>query len=320
MTSIKSKVINFAPAIAGLLFLVAVPYALGSVVTSLATKIIIFALLAMALDIVFGYTGLWSFCHAALFGVGGYTVAMIVNYTDITSFFVIAPAGIIMATIAAAIFGLIALRASGIYFLLITVALGQLVFGSIITQFQWTKGYDGLGGIPYPEIGLSLSTTTFYYFALVIVVICIFLLYRLIKSPFGHSLEGVRDRETRMRILGYNTWQYKFIAFVISGFFAGVAGVLYAFYNGIMTPSDVGFAASGVVIMLVIIGGSGTFWGALISSVVIFVLNFYISSITTDRWPMVLGVIFIAVVMFARSGIFPALNNLWTKAREQWKF
>lgn len=145
MTSIKSKVINFAPAIAGLLFLVAVPYALGSVVTSLATKIIIFALLAMALDIVFGYTGLWSFCHAALFGVGGYTVAMIVNYTDITSFFVIAPAGIIMATIAAAIFGLIALRASGIYFLLITVALGQLVFGSIITQFQWTKGYDGFG-------------------------------------------------------------------------------------------------------------------------------------------------------------------------------
>lgn len=320
MTAIKGKLVDFAPGIVVLLFLIAAPNIIGTALTSLLTKIIIFALLAMSLDIAFGYTGLWSFCHAALFGVGGYTVAFFINYSDISSFWILAPAGIIAATITAAIFALIALRASGIYFLLITFALGQMIYGSILAWNEWTEGFDGLPGIPYPQIGLSFTSTSFYYFTLVVFVICIFVLYLVIKSPFGHSLQGIRESETRMRGLGYNTWLHKFIAYVISGFFAGIAGVLYAHYNGIMTPFEIGFAASGLAMLMIIIGGSGTFWGAFIGSGLIFVLNFYVSSITTDRWPIVLGTVFVAGAMFARGGIFPALNNLWTKARKRWKF
>ena len=314
----KQRLLRFAPFIAIGLFLIIVPSFLDIGVLSLLTKILIFALLAMSLDLIYGYTGLWSFGHAGLFGVGGYTAGILIKHYGITSFWLSAPAGILMTMLVAAIFGLMALRGVALYFLLITFALGQLVY---VTAFQWksmTGGSTGLIGIFYPDLGFpfSFSITSYYYFTLIVVVICAFVLYKITKSPFGHSLQGIRESEIRMRHLGYNTWLYKYIAFIVSGLFAGVAGVLYVHFNGLITPGDVNFAASGAVMLMVIIGGSGTLWGAAIGSVVITSLSYFISIFTPERWPLILGAIFVAIVMFLRGGILPHLRRLWMKVEQ----
>ena len=314
----KQRLLRFAPFIAIGLFLIIVPPFLDIGVLSLLTKILIYALLAMSLDLIYGYTGLWSFGHAGLFGIGGYTTGILIKHYGITSFWLSAPAGILMTVLVAAVFGLIALRGVALYFLLITFALGQLVY---VTAFQWkamTGGSTGLIGIFYPDLGFPFpfSIISYYYFTLIVVVICAFVLYKITKSPFGHSLQGIRESETRMRHLGYNTWLFKYIAFIVSGLFAGVAGVLYVYYNGLITPSDVNFAASGAVMLMVIIGGSGTLWGAAIGAAVINILQYYISIFTPERWPLILGACFIAVVVFLRGGILPHLRRLWIKMEQ----
>jgi len=314
----KQQLLRFAPYIVLGLFLMIVPPFLDIAVLSLLTKILIFALLAMSLDLIYGYAGLWSFGHAGLFGVGAYTTGILIKSYGITSFWLSAPAGILMTVLVSAIFGLIALRGVALYFLLITFALGQLVY---VTAFQWramTGGSAGLLGIFYPDLGFSFSfsSLSYYYFTLVVVAICAFVLYLITKSPFGHSLQGIRESETRMRHLGYNTWLHKYIAFIISGLFAGVAGVLYLHFNGIIMPSNANFAASGVVMLMVIIGGSGTLWGAAIGSAVLTCLAYFISIFTPERWPLILGAIFVAIVMFLRGGILPQLRRLWLKVSQ----
>ncbi len=285
---------------------------------SLLTKILIFGLLAMSLDLVFGYVGLWSFAHAALFGVSAYAAAIFVIHYHITSFWIVLPGGMFVAGIVAGIFGFIALRVSAIYFLLITLALGQLVFGIVTTFRRLTGGSNGLAGIQYPDLTFpflpaALSSTGFYYLTLIIFVVCAFVLYTLLNSPFGYSLRGIRENESRMRGLGYNTWLIKFTAFIVSGLFAGVAGVLYVHFNGIIAPGDVGVMASGAVMLMVIIGGAGTLWGALIGSVVILSLQHFIGLIIPERWPLVMGICFALVVICLRGGIFPYLHILWRK-------
>jgi branched-chain amino acid transport system permease protein len=280
---------------------------------SLLNKILIFALMAMSLDVAFGYTGLWSFGHAALFGVAAYTNGILIKHFYIKSFWLAAPAGLLMTILVSAVFGLIALRVSGIYFLLITFALGQLIYSVAIKWVGLTGGSDGLGGIPYPDLGFSLSPTSFYYLTLVLVSLCALVLYQIVESPFGYGLRGIRENETRMRTLGYNTWLHKYIAFIISGLFGGVAGILYIHFNGVITPGSVGMAASGLATIMIIIGGSGTLWGALIGSGVIFTLEYFISMITPERWPAILGACFVAAVMFARGGILHRLTGLWTR-------
>lgn len=313
MSSYRGILLRFTPGMVILLFLLSAPILLDQVVVSLLCLILIYGLLAMSLDLIFGYAGMWSFCHAAIFGVAGYTSGLLVKYYEITNFFVLAPAGLFMAVLTSMVFGLITLRSRTVYFLLITFALGQLIYSMTIKWNQVTGGSDGLPDIPYPEIGLDFTQTHMYYFILIVFVVSVFILYRIIKSPFGHSLQGIRESEIRMRALGYKIWLYRYIAFVISGFFAGVAGLLYAHFSGIMTPANTGFAASGVVMITVIIGGSGTLWGALIGSAVIYLLEFYVSGLSPERWPIVLGVCFVVAVMFARKGIYPLLEKLWMK-------
>jgi len=309
----KKRVIHFTPAIIIIAFLIIGPLFIGTALVSLLTKILIFALMAMSLDIAFGYTGLWSFGHAALFGVAAYTNGILIKHYSITSFWLAAPAGILMAIVASAIFGLIALRVSGIYFLLITFALGQLIYSIAIKWIKMTGGSDGLGGIPYPDLGFSLSPISFYYFTLVILSIGALVLYLVVKSPFGYGLQGIRENEIRMRTLGYNIWLHKYIAFLTSGLFGGVAGILYIHFNGVITPGSVGMGASGLAIIMIIIGGSGTLWGAMIGSGTLFILEYFISMVTPERWPAILGACFVATVSFARGGILLKLINLWNK-------
>jgi branched-chain amino acid transport system permease protein len=315
---IKDRLFRFAPYVIIILFLVTFPAYTGLALVSLLTKILIFGLLAISLDLLVGFTGLWAFGHAALFGLSAYTTGILTVHYNITSFWLAAPAGILMAMVAAGIFGVIALRASAIYFLLLTLALGQLVFEIFNTSYgrlgELTGGSDGLIGIPYPGLGISFSTTSYYYFVLVFFIICAFILYFIINSPFGYSLQGIRENETRMRCLGYNTWLFKYLSFILAGLFAGVAGVLYVHFNGFISPEGVGFSATGALWLMLIIGGMGTLWGGIVGSAVILGLQYYSGVFTPERWPLILGACMVAVIMFYRGGIMPHLTRLWKKA------
>ena len=310
----RGQSLEFTPVIAVLLFLVAAPAWMDVSLVSLITKILIYGLLAMSLDIVFGYVGLWSFCHAALFGVAAYTNAILIQQCDITSFWLAAPLSILAAAFVSALFAWIGLRMSGIYFLLVTLALGQLIFSVAFAWKEMTGGSRGMINVPYPDVGVDFSPTRYYYFTLLIVLLCAFVLYHLLKSPFGYSLQGIRENETRMITLGFNTWKHKFLAFVISGAVAGVAGILYVHYNGIIIPTGVDMASSGLIAVMVIIGGSGTLWGGMIGSTIIFVLSYFVSLFTPERWPLILGGCFVTAVMFFRGGLFPQLWHLWRRA------
>ncbi|MGD0659588.1 MAG: branched-chain amino acid ABC transporter permease [Syntrophorhabdales bacterium] len=307
------RLVFYAPVLLVLLFFAGVPWFLDTPIVSLITKVLCFGLLAMSVDIAFGYTGLWTFGHAAIFGVAAYTCAIVVMTAKITSFWIAAPLGIIAAAVVSAIFAAVAARSSGLYFLLITFALGQLVYSVAVQWKSVTHGDDGLWGIPYPDIAFSLSSITYYYFTLVIVVGCALLLYCFTRSPFGYSLVGIRENEVRARTMGYNAGLRKIIGFVVSGLFAGLAGILYVYFNGGIAPENVGMAASGMATIMVIIGGTGTLWGAFLGSGVVLLLQYFISLVTPSRWPIFLGAIFIAAVFFARDGIFPRLVNIWKK-------
>jgi branched-chain amino acid transport system permease protein len=301
----------------GLLLLTLPIYADLSIV-SLFTKILIYGLLVMSLDLLVGYTGLLAFGHAAFFGIAAYTIAILGKHFSVTSFWMAAPAGVLMALVAASVFGLIALRVSGIYFLLITLAMGQLVYGIVHTSVgplgAMTGGSDGLGGVSFPEIlGFSFEAETYYYFTLVAFVICALALYWITRSPFGYGLQGIRENEIRARALGYNTWLYRYLAFIIAGLFAGIAGMLYVFYNGFISPEGVGIGASGLLWLMLIIGGTGTLWGSLLGSAVILTLQYFVSGFTPERWPLILGICFVAVIMFYRGGLLPQLIDLWNR-------
>lgn len=309
----NKQLVHYAPALVVVLFLVLAPAWMDISFISLTTKILIFGLLAMSLDMVFGYLGLWSFCHAALFGVAAYTNGIMIQQFHITNFWLAAPVGIIAAAAVAALFAWITLRTSGIFFLLITLALGQLIYSIAFTWKEVTGGSNGIINIPYPNIGLDFTPFTYYYFTLIIVVICALIMYRILRSSFGYSLQGIRENETRMLTLGFNTWRHKFIAFSLSGAFAGVAGILYIHFNGVIIPNSVDMASSSLIAIMVIIGGSSSLWGALIGSLVLYVLSYWVSIFTPERWPLILGGCFIAAALFARGGIFPKLSKLWNK-------
>ncbi len=313
MKSRKEQLIHFLPSILLIAFLMSAPVWIDLSVVSLMTKILIYGLLGMSLDIVFGYAGLWSLCHAAIFGVAAYTNGILIQHFGITSFWVAAPISIVLAAGVSAAFAWIGLRMSGIYFLLITLALGQLIYSTVFVWKEMTGGSDGIINISYPSMGVEFSTKSYYYFTVIIILICAFVMYRFLNSPFGYSLQGIRENETRMLTLGFNTWRHKFLAFILSGVFAGIAGILYVHYNGIIMPQSVDMASSGLVAIMVIIGGSGTLWGALIGSAIIYLLSYYASIFTPDRWPLILGACFVGAVMFSRGGIFPQICNFWNK-------
>ncbi len=293
--------------IAGAVVFIGLPPFLPIYIQSLATKMLIFAILAMSLDLLMGYSGLISLGHAAYFGVGGYTVGVFLLHYGIDSLWITAPAGIFMALLVAAVFGIIALRVTEIYFLLVTVALGQLLF-SVAWKWKWisTPGIEGISGITRPTIGLSefsWNSLSFYYFVFVIFVIAFFLLWRLVNSPFGYALRGIRESEPRMRVLGYNTWLYRYISFVIGGGFAGLAGVLFSYHNGLMVPEHFALVTSGLVMFMVILGGTGTLYGPAIGAIVLIAVEFFAGIITPQRWPLILGSAFVIVIMYARQGI-----------------
>jgi branched-chain amino acid transport system permease protein len=277
---------------------------------TLLTQVAIVAILAMSLDVLLGYTGLPSLGHAAYFGAAAYTVGILA--TDYQrGFAVCLVAGVLLATLTAALFGLLAIRASGTYFLMITLALGMVVWGLAFRWVSMTKGDNGIAGVPRPDVPLPWSLGAplpFFYFTLVAALVAWVLLGLLVRSPFGLSLMGIRESESRMRALGYNVWLHKYLAFVIAGAFAGFAGVFWAYYNGFVSPVDVQLVTSVETLLMVALGGPGTLAGpALGAAVIVFLKNFV--SVYTKRWLLILGAVYIGVILFAPRGVLGAFRR-----------
>jgi branched-chain amino acid transport system permease protein len=313
---VRHRLLRGAPAIAAAFILVTLPLVVTSPLQSLLAKILIFAIFAMSLDLLIGYLGVFSLGHAAFFGVAGYVAGILMVRYGVSSFWVAAPVGIASAVLVAAVFGFIALRVADAYFLLITFALGQLLFSVAWKWVAVTGGSDGVSGIRRPDLGVPgfvWTPTSFYYFVLIAFAVSYLLMRQLVQSPFGHSLVGIRESELRMECLGYDTWRYKYAAFVVAGGFAGVAGVLAAYHAGIMVPDHLGVLSSALVSLIVIIGGAGTLFGSLIGAAVIFVVEYYANILTPERWPLILGACFVASVLYARGGIGVQLARLWNR-------
>lgn len=301
----KTRLIWFF-GIAGLLVLAA--QVLSTYWVGILTLILIFGILAMSLDILMGYTGLPSFGHAAFFGVAAYTVAILSTRYEVGLWGCVGGA-ILLSTAVAAVFGLLVSHARGVYFLMITLALSMVIWGLAFRWVDMTAGDNGIAGIPRPDLGAAVSMwdeVTFYYFVLAIYGAVFLLISLFLKSPFGQSLKGIRESESRMRNLGYNTWLHKYLAYVVAGMFSGVSGILWAYYNGFVSPSDVEITASFEAFLMVILGGPGTLVGpALGAGIIIFLQNFL--SAFTERWLIVIGAIYILTILYLPQGIM-ALN------------
>jgi branched-chain amino acid transport system permease protein len=277
---------------------------------TLLTQAVIVAILAMSLDVLLGYTGLASLGHAAYFGIAAYAVGILTTQYQ-TGFVVCFVVGVLAAGGTAAVFGLLAIRATGTYFLMITLALGMVVWGLAFRWVSMTKGDNGISGVPRPELGLPWSLGSalpFFYLALLALAIAWALLAVIVRSPFGLSLKGIRESETRMSALGYNVWLHKYLAFVLSGTFAGFAGVFWAYYNGFVSPVDVQLITSVEALLMVALGGPGTLAGpALGAGVIVFLKNFV--SVYTKRWLLILGAVYIGVILFAPRGLLGAFRR-----------
>jgi branched-chain amino acid transport system permease protein len=294
---------------AAALALLLLPLGVSSYQLGLVTKVLIFAIFAMSLDLVLGYAGLPSLGHAAYFGVGAYTVGLLALRVT-PNFWLGFGAGLAAAAATAALFGLLALRTRGSYFLMITLALAQVVWGIAFGWRGFTGGDDGLPGVPRPAVGLPWSFADggrFYYLVLVVFALSAAALALVVRSPFGRALVGIRESEGRMAMLGYHTWLYKYVAFVLAGLFAGVAGNLFVYYNGFVSPAYLSIVLSATALIMVILGGAGTLLGPVVGSAAIVFLENVISA-HTQRWLLVLGLIYVAVTLFAPAGLVGLLR------------
>ena len=309
----KTKIIGL---ILTVLVLLVMPPFYTSYWVTLLTQMLIFAILAMSLDILLGYTGLSSFGHAGFFGVAGYVVAILSTRYKMGFLFCFI-SGISMSILISMIFGFLVAHATGVSFLIITLALGMVLWGLAFRWVTMTGGDNGISGIARPDIGLPLALKdplTFYYVVLVFFLIAMVLMAIFVRSPFGHSLKGVRESESRMRVLGYHSWLHKYLAYVVSAAFAGFAGVFWAYFNGFISPFDMDLNASIEIVLMVILGGPGTLIGpALGAGIIIFLKNFI--SAYTQRWLLILGTIYILTILYAPQGLITLLKD-WLKGRQ----
>lgn len=297
--------------LAVLAVLLALPFGLSDYYVSMATKMLILALFAMSLDLLLGYAGLASLGHAAFFGMATYAVALATLRAGLDPWLAL-PIGVVLATLTGALYGVLALRARGTYFLMITLALAQVLWAVAFGWRTMTGGDDGLPNVPRPE--LVASTLRFYYFSVAVVGLGTVLLVCIVRSPFGYALRGIRESETRMLALGYNAWRYKYLAFVLGAAFAGLAGGMYACYNRFAGIGDLHVVRSAEALLMVILGGAGTLVGPAIGAALIVLLENVISNYT-QRWLLVLGAIYVVVTLLAPRGLVGLVLERWRRSR-----
>ena len=303
-----------AAAVVGVVVALALlPQVAGPFWMGLATQMIVFGLLALSVDLLLGHAGLFSICHGSFFAVAAYTTAILqVRYAVPTA--LAAPAGLLAGTLLGLLFGL-AVRTRGVYFILITIAFGYVVWGVAHRWSSFTGGDNGVTNVPFPAVGgLRVESDTDYYYLVLLVVALCALGYRvLVRSPFGLTLRGIKGSESRMRSLGYDSNRHLYAAFVLSAALASLAGVLYVYYNRFVNPVAASFPVSVEAALMAILGGTGTIAGPFIGSAIILGLRNWVSSFF-ELYATVMGLVFIVTVLWAPGGLVGLAARLRRRA------
>jgi branched-chain amino acid transport system permease protein len=314
MSSARSKVLTVIVVLASVALII--PHA-SSFIILLTTRALAFSILVMSLDLLLGFTGLASLGQAAYLGIGAYLTAIFAARYQIGmgyDFWIVIALGMIGGALLAAVFGLLALRASGVYFLMITLALGQCVWGLAYRWNSLTGGDNGINLQHRPKFGIDLANeVTFFYFVFALFVVSLAIMYTLVRSPFGRSLVGIREGELRMKVLGYNTWLHKYLAFIIAGAFGGLSGVLWAETAGIVSPENVVLTTSVDALLMAVLGGAGTLVGGVIGAGVVLFIREYLSTLV-HWWQYVLGGVYVLVILYLPGGLMSIPQRL-----RQWR-
>ena len=289
--------------------LLAIIFPLVAPYVALASEILIFALFAMAFDLMLGYAGMLSFGHAAFFGLGAYTAGLILKnlYPSVPLALL---GGVIVSSLAGFIIGFLSIRRRGIYFTMVTLAFAQMFY---FIAFKWTGltgGDDGLQRVPRPSLGpIDLKPQiVFYYLLLFSVIICAIILLRIVNSPFGKTLQAQRENRNRAMSIGYNVDRFKLRAFILSAFFSGLAGGFYTLLLNFVPLNCLHWTNSGEVVVMTITGGMGTLFGPILGAVCIILLRDIISNFT-ESWTFIMGILFMAAVLGFRGGIIGILRT-----------
>lgn len=306
---LKVAVLGVAGAVA-----IVAPYVVSNYYVTLLSLILATALLATSVNMLAGDAGLFSLGHAGIAAAAGYGLAWASRQGfDILGQLVIAG---VLTLIASAIYGLISMRTNGVFFLMVTLAAGMVCFGMAYRWSSVTGGDNGLTGIRRPE--LIGEYWQFYFFVLLTFVLVTVALIRVSRSPFGLALRGIRDSETRMRSLGYNVPAYKFVGVMLSGVVAGLAGILLVWQTEFISPSFAGFEASALALVMIVLGGIGTTMGPLVGTAVVLAISQVLSTYV-DRWPTILGALFIASVILAPEGLIGGMRALASRVRARYR-
>ncbi|MGY1704642.1 branched-chain amino acid ABC transporter permease [Geodermatophilus sp. SYSU D00697] len=300
----RSRSLAAVLGLALLAVLAAVPLFVDPFGTTTVSRILVFALFAMSLDLLVGITGLPSLGHAAWFGIGAYTAGLVaIHWTSEGLVTVLAAAA--AGAVAAAATGWLAVRSGGVFFLMLTLAIGELVHQLAQSLSSVTGGSNGLFGIPSVRVaGTPLTLAGYvYWFVLAVVLLGAVGLWLVARSPFGATLRGIRDNEPRMRSLGYSPFRYKYAAFALAGGFAGLAGGLFAGLVRIVNPSDAGFTTSALMLLAVVLGGAGSLWGPALGAAVVVLVRDTFGPTLDGHGPLLLGVVFVVAVYVLPRGV-----------------
>jgi branched-chain amino acid transport system permease protein len=279
---------------------------------AIASEIWIFAMFGLGLNLLLGYTGLLSFGQSTFFGSAAYVAGWLLKHFGINVFLALG-IGVGVGALSALVVGYLCVQRSGLYFIMLTFALNQMFY---FIAYQWTSvtgGEDGMPGVPRPAmLGIDFNDPLVYYaFVSLLFLFSLWVMKRIVESPLGRILQAIRENEVRAQAIGYHAPRFKLLAFVIGGAFSGAAGVLYAMLFGIVPLEAIGFVTSGNVVFATLIGGSGSLYGPVIGSFVFIWLSESVSTLWA-RWPLLLGVAFVVVVLFLRGGVVEAWTRFWT--------
>jgi branched-chain amino acid transport system permease protein len=310
---VTGRCVAIAIAIAAL---VAVPYAIKEVYyVNIASQILLYAVFALGLNVLVGYAGLVSLGHAGLFGVASYVVAYLLVAGYGHAFAILA--ALVVGLAATAGFAALALRSTGISFIMITLALGEIIWGLAYRWISITNGDNGISVATRPApFGLSLENPRAFYDAtLVVFLLAVAAVAIFVRSPLGAALAGTRDQPRRMNALGYHVWMTRFWAFMFSGLLTAVAGILFVYYNEFISPQALALTASAEALLMVISGGAGTLLGPVVGAALVVIVKNVVSAYIT-RWNFMLGAIFVAIVVFMPEGLVPGAVRL---TRSAWR-
>jgi len=309
-------------ALPALVVLLLLPMVVGQYQTILLAYGLVMGIAALGFNLLLGYTGLLSFGHSAYFGLGAYSVALMVKYFGTTSMEMFLAGAIVACVIVTAVFGVACVRYTRIFFGILTMALSQVLW-SLAFKFFWvTGGTDGLR-VPTPTLlgvisgkgdKIAFLATAYYYYVLAVFVICTVLMWIIVSSPFGRALQAIRDNEVRAEFVGIQIRQYRWVAFLVSGVFTGIAGALWVPLNGLTTPDIMHWTFSGEIVFMTVLGGFRSFTGPIIGAVVFNYLKTYAVGYTV-YWQLLLGVVLVVLVLSLPTGIVGTAERLWARWR-----